>query len=201
LTSILTWPLDNDHIESSFEPHNRRIRFTNTFAQTLNGELRLRPPPGWTLTPQSISFSLRPGQTLDRQLTIEFPFNSTAGPKQIEARFKLQAEQDLDFTVPLVLHLGLSDIGVQTVAVRQGSDLLVQQFITNYGQTQLDYTAFAICPGRPRQERLVIGIDPGATVIKKYRFIDVPTAGAVKIRTGLKENTGPRMYNEETLVQ
>jgi hypothetical protein len=193
--------LDNDHIESSFEPHNRRIRFTNTFAQTLNGELRLRPPPGWTLTPQSISFSLRPGQTLDRQLTIEFPFNSTAGPKQIEARFKLQAEQDLDFTVPLVLHLGLSDIGVQTVAVRQGSDLLVQQFITNYGQTQLDYTAFAICPGRPRQERLVIGIDPGATVIKKYRFIDVPTAGAVKIRTGLKENTGPRMYNEETLVQ
>jgi hypothetical protein len=193
--------LDNDHIESSFEPHNRRIRFTNTFAQTLNGELRLRPPSGWTLTPQSISFSLRPGQTLDRQLTIEFPFNSTAGPKQIEARFKLQAEQDLDFTVPLVLHLGLSDIGVQTVAVREGSDLVVQQLITNYGQTQLDYTAFAICPGRSRQERLVIGIDPGATVIKKYRFIDVPIGGTLKIRTGLKENTGPRMYNEETLVQ
>jgi hypothetical protein len=193
--------LDNDHIESSFEPHNRRIRFTNTFGQTLNGELRLRPPPGWTLTPQSISFSLRPGQTLDRQLTIEFPFNSTAGLKQIDARFKLQAEQDLDFTVPLVLHLGLSDVGVQTVAVRQGSDLIVQQFITNYGQTQLDYTAFAICPGRPRQERLVIGIDPGATVIKKYRFVDVPVGGGLKIRTGLKENTGPRMYNEETLVQ
>lgn len=193
--------LDNTRIESSFEPHKRRIHFTNTFAESLSGELRLRPPPGWLLSPQSMSFTLRPGQSFDRELTIEFPFNSVAGSQLINARFKLQTAQELDFTVPLVVHLGLSDVGVQTVALREGPDLVVQQFITNYGQTPLDYTAFAICPGRARQERLVVGIDPGSTVIKKYRFINVPPAPDLKIRTGLKENTGPRVYNEETPVQ
>ena len=86
-------------------------------------------------------------------MTISFPYNSFAGPKTVEAEFILQDAGNSNFTVPITLNLGLSDVGMQSLALRDGDDVIVQQMISNYGEKPIDYTAFAVYPGEPRQER------------------------------------------------
>src|SRR5262249_48944330 len=152
---------------------------------------------GWTINPPTYTFSLNPGETFDREITIEFPYNSFAGPKTINAQFQVQAETNVSFTLPLTLKLGLSDVGLQTIALRDGRDVIVQQMITNYGEKPIDYTAYAIFPGQARQERLVTNLAPGRTTIKKYRFTDVNFGSGAKVRSGLKELVGNRILNDE----
>lgn len=196
--------LDNPLIESTFQSHKRHFRFTSSYRTAVGGSLKLRPPPGWTLTPSIFNFTLNPGETLDREITIEFPYNSFAGPKTIEADFIIQAEKTTTFTVPVSLKLGLSDVGMQTLAFRDGpggTDVVVQQIIQNYGDAPIDYTAFAIFPGQARQERLVTGLAAGRATIKRYRFTHVDITRGAKVRVGVKEFNGTRILNDEVEIQ
>jgi len=147
------------------------------------------------------TFSLNPGETFDRELTIEFPYNSYAGSKTIEAQFMVQADKTSNFSVPLTLRLGLSDVGMQTLALRDGKDVIVQQTIQNYGERPIDYGSFAIFPGQARQERLVTHLAPGRTTLKRYRFSDVKVTPGMKIRVGVKELEGSRILNDEVEIQ
>ncbi len=192
---------DQPLIESSFEPHTRHFRFVNPYRQAIGGTLKLKAPRGWTLNPPTFSFTLNPGETFDREVTIEFPYNSFAGPKTIDALFTIQADRNSVFTVPTTLTLGLSDVGTQTLALRDGHDVVVQQMITNYGESPINYTAFAVYPGQPRQERLVTNLEPGRTTIKKYRMVNVDFSKDSKVRAGVKELDGTRILNEEVEIE
>ncbi len=203
LRSSVKW--DNDHVESSFKSHLRKLRFANPYRSPISGQLRLRGPAGWVLNPPTQQFTLNPGETWERDISIEFPYNTFAGSKPLEAEFTMQggarAGGDNTFTVPVPLQLGLSDIGLQTIALRDGGDVLVQQLITNYGNKPIDYSAFAIFPGFARQERLVTNLAPGRTTIKKYRFDDVKLYQVTKVRSGIKELDGTRILNDEVEVR
>lgn len=192
---------DRPLLESSFKPHTRRIRFTNPYRLAIGGTLRLKAPEGWRIDPQVFTFTLNPGETFDREVTIEFPYNSFAGPKTIWAQFTIQGETDSNFTVPVTLNLGLSDVGVQSLAIRDGNDIIVQQMISNYGDKPIDYTAFAIYPGTARQERLVTKLGPGRTTIKVYRFNQVQLIPNAKVRSGVKELVGTRILNDEVEIK
>jgi len=192
---------DRPLIESSFMPHTRRIRFVNPYRQAISGTLKLQAPAGWLLNPPTFSFSLNPGETFQKELTIEFPYNSYAGPKTLDAQFAIQADRLVTLNVPLTLMLGLSDVGMQTMAIRDGKDILVQQIITNYGDKKIDYSAFAIISGQARQERLVTNLEPGRTTIKVYRFGNVRSSPTMKVRSGVKELAGTRILNEEVDIQ
>jgi hypothetical protein len=192
---------DNEKIESSFKQHTRHLRFTNPYRQAIGGMVKLKAPTGWTLNPPTINFTLNPGETLDREITIQFPYNTFAGNKIIDAEFEVQADRLSRFTVPIKLKLGLSDVGLQTLALRDGKDIIVQQMITNYGEKPIDYTAFVICPGQARQERLVTKLGAGRTIIKKYRFKDVRVPKDGRLRSGVKEAEGTRILNDEVEIQ
>jgi hypothetical protein len=193
--------IDDPKIESTFKPHIRHIRFMNPYHQAISGTVRLRPPPGWTLDESTITYSLNPGEAFDRAISIEFPYNTFAGSKTIMADVNVQAQKNNTFSVPIVLKLGLSDVGLQTLALRDGNDLIVQQMITNYGEKPINYTAYAIFPGQARQERLVTDLAAGATTIKKYRFKNVTWIADAKARSGMKEIDGARLLNSEVTVQ
>ena len=113
----------------------------------------------------------------------------------------MQADTNTTFSLPIALSLGLSDVGIQTIALRDGKDVVVQQMITNYGDKPIDYTGFAIFPGQARQERLVTNLGPGRTTVKKYRFADVGDAPGRVVRSGVKEQVGTRILNEEVPIQ
>jgi len=193
--------LDQPLLESSFQPHARRLRFTNPSNTAISGSVRLKAPPGWTVNPPTHTFSLNPGETFDHEVSIEFPYNSYAGEKTLEAQFLVQSDRNTTFTVPLTLHLGLSDVGMQTMALRDGKDVIVQQTIQNYGEKPIDYGSFAIFPGQARQERLVTNLAPGRTTLKRYRFNNVQVSPGMKIRVGVKELNGSRILNDEVEIQ
>jgi hypothetical protein len=191
---------DDPLLESSFKPHVRKIRFTNPYHQAIAGSFRLTPPPGWTINPPTQTFSLNPGEVFDREVTIEFPYNSFAGPKTINAEFQVQADTNSTFTAPIMLKLGLSDVGLQTIALRDGNDVIIQQMITNYGDKPISYLASVLYPGT-RDERYVLDLAPGRTTIKKYRFTKVKITPDAKVRSGLKELNGTRILNDEVSIQ
>ncbi|HTW95082.1 MAG TPA: hypothetical protein VMD30_09830, partial [Tepidisphaeraceae bacterium] len=188
---------DNPLLESSFTPHPRHLHFVNSSDTMITGSLRLVGPKGWVLTPCSFQFQLDPGQTFDQQVVIEFPYNSFAGAKTIDAEFALDGTLNTNFRVPLAMSLGLSDVGVQSLAMRDGQDLLVQQLIANYGDKPIDYYAYAVYPGQARQERLVIDLKPGHSTIKLYRFKDVQFFAGAKVRDGVRQMEGLRVLNEQ----
>ena len=107
----------------------------------------------------------------------------------------------MTFAVPTTLTLGLSDVGTQTFAIRDGKDVIVQQMITNYGERPINYTAFAAYPGQPRQERLVTNLGAGRTTMKKYRLVNVDFSKPAKVRAGVKELDGTRILNDEIEIQ
>jgi hypothetical protein len=192
---------DQPLVESSFQSHTRHLVFANQTDNILSGELRLRPPPGWSLTPATFQFTVNPGQTFDQEVTIEFPYNSLAGEKTVGADFSVEGDAESAFSVPLTLTLGLSDVGMQSLALRDGKDLLVQQMITNYSEEPIDYMAYAAYPGLARQERLVNALAAGRTVIKLYRFKNVKFISGAKVRCGLRQLEGTRVLNDEVGIQ
>jgi len=119
----------------------------------------------------------------------------------VTAEFQIQAERNTNFTVPVTLSLGLSDVGMQTTALRDKNDLIVQQMISNYGNKPIDYNAFVAYPNQPRQERLVTQLAPGKTTIKLYRFSNIQFVPNAKVRSGLRELEGTRILNDEVPVQ
>ena len=193
--------IDRPLIESSFQAHSRRLRFNNPYKLAISGTLKLKGPAGWTINPSSHSFNLNPGEAFDRELSIEFPYNSYTGPKTIDAHFTIQADRATAFAVPLTLQLGLTDVGTQTLALRDCADVLVLQTIQNYGDKPIDYSGFAIYPGAARQERLITNLGPGRTTIKRYRFSNVKVAPGTRIRVGVKELSGTRILNDEVEIQ
>jgi hypothetical protein len=193
--------LDRPLIESSFMPHTRRIRFVNPYPQGISGMLKLKAPDGWTISPSTINFNVNTNETFDRQITLEFPYNSFAGPKTIVADFDFQTDRNVHLSVPVTVNLGLSDLGMQTLALRDGRDVVVQQIITNYSEKKIDYTAFAMMQGMPRTERLVTNLAPGRSTIKLYRFANAPAAANTKVRVGVKELDGTRILNDEVEIR
>jgi len=192
---------DQPLLESAFQSHTRHLKFVNPSKTLLTGTLHLRAPPGWTLEPASFQFSINPGQTFDRELTIEFPYNSLAGKKPVLAEFSLEGENGSSFSVPMSLTLGLSDVGMRSIALRDGTDLLVQQVITNYGESPIDYTSYASYPGVTRQERIVSGLEAGRTTIKIYKFKNVKFIKGATVRCGVRQLEGTRVLNDEVEIQ
>jgi NPCBM-associated, NEW3 domain of alpha-galactosidase len=192
---------DRPLIESSFKSHLRKVRFTNPYRLSISGTLRLKAPDGWNINPSSFAFTANPGETFEKDITIDFPYSTPAGPKTIHAQFEFQADRVSSLAVPMTLTLGLSDVGMQTMALRDGNAVLVQQTITNYGDKPINYMAFAIVPGQARQERLVSNLAPGRTTIKLYRFANAGQLANTRLRVGVKEQAGSRILNDEVEVQ
>lgn len=193
--------LDRPEIESRFEPHVRRVRFSNPFAESITGTLDLHGPEGWEIRPVGWpggGFTLAPGQRFDRPIEIRFPYNSYAGDKTLTARLRLNVEGRQDeVIIPIVVRLGLEDVGLRTVAFREGADLVVEQTVTNYGHGPINYNAFVLAAGQARQERLVMELPGGEVTVRRYRFAGGgKMAGPIVIRSGLRELEGSRILND-----
>jgi hypothetical protein len=113
----------------------------------------------------------------------------------------VQADEHFTFSEPLAVAVGLSDVGTQCMAFRDGNDIVVQQMISNYGDQPINYVTFAAYPGRPRIERLVSSLRPGQTALKRFRFNNIPPDNTARIRIGLKEVDGERILNDEVEVK
>lgn len=193
--------IDNPMLESSVTPLNRTITFKNTFDSAITGSIRLSGPNGWSVSLPGGQFSLNPGETFRGTADIRFPMNAASGNKVLTAELKVDGRESYRLNVPLGVKLGLSDVGLQTLAVRSGDEVIVQQVITNYGSKPINYNAFVSVAGLPRQERIVSGLAPGKAAIRKYRLPLPRSSRAEKLRSGVREAEGKRMLNDEVDIR
>lgn len=192
--------VDNPLLESSVNAQSRQVMFTNTLADYLEGQVKLVPPEGWTVTPSTFNIALSPGEVFRRPVQITMPYSAIAGDKVLTLRFTLAGTRPGKLTVPVDLKLGLADVGMQGLAIVEGDQVVVQLFVTNYSQKVLNYNSFAVCPGQARQELLITNLGPGRTAVKRFRFPASATAGKAKLRVGLREIEGTRTLNDEVAL-
>lgn len=193
--------IDNPMLESSVTPLSRTITFTNTFDSPISGSIRLGGPAGWTVSLPGGQFSLNPGETFHGTLNLQFPMNAPCGDKVLTAELKIDGRERYRLNVPIAVKLGLSDVGLQSLAVRSGDEVIVQQIITNYGSEPINYNAFVSIAGLPRQERIISSLGPGQQAIRKYRLPLPRTSTATKLRSGVREAEGKRMLNDEVEIR
>ena len=191
--------LDRPMLESTFDAHVRRLTFANPTPGELRGTIALTPPAGWRATVEPAVISVAPGQTWDGAATLRLPYGTPAGEYELDAVLTLPAVSPTPVTVPLKVRVGLSDVGLRTLAVRDAAgEVIVQQTVTNYGERAVSYTAYLAAPSKARQDRLVTNLPAGKSVVKAYRVAGV--AKGATMRSGLVELGGTRTLVEEVVA-
>ncbi|MFP4144288.1 MAG: hypothetical protein ACOCTI_07870 [Phycisphaeraceae bacterium] len=183
-------------LESSRVPHLRAIKLHNPWEQTVNGTLQLVTPEKWEIQPARQEFAIPAGQTIELPVQIRFPISETAGRKRLRAKFDFVADRRYRIEHPLDLEIGMADLDFDPVLTRQGDSALVTCVVTNRSDRPRGLYVFAQMVGHARQERLVPQLQPGESVIRRFRFENVgDQLDRTGVRTGVRESNGPAILN------
>jgi len=195
--------LDEPFIESLQLPHERHVTLRNYWPSTISGFMYITGPKHWRIRPQRRFFSIASGQTSRIPLKMVFPVSEVAGPKRLAAKFDFTAEQRYQIELSTAMEVGMKDVGFDAgVTIESSSDgrqkdLVVTELITNYSAEVLAIHAFANLPGFPRQERSVPVLQPGQSIVQRFRFAGAGALGAEEaIRVGLRQTRGAAVINK-----
>lgn len=194
--------LDDPFIVSLQQPHRRTVTIANPWNRTISGTMHITSPQDWRIQPRRSFFSIAAGQSTEIPLTMLFPVSEVAGHKRLTARFEFVAEQQYDVLVAAPMEVGLREVDFDgSVALEPnpagGFDVLVTELITNRGDDLLSMYAFANLPGRPRAERVISGLRPGQSIVRRFRFEQAADdASQVRVRVGVRQASGPAVLNQ-----
>ncbi|MEX0886290.1 MAG: hypothetical protein WD009_07615 [Phycisphaeraceae bacterium] len=195
--------IDQPEIESTQQGHRRTLTVTNPFPQTLTGQLRFIGPAGWDIQPGQHSFAIPGGGRIELPVTLRFPIMEVAGPRELVARADIIADERYRVDVSVPIELGLTgiefDASIEYQPRGDGSgahDAVLTCLVTNVDRRAGGFAVFANMPEHPRQERLIPRLEPGQSVVRRFRFEHVdPDAPPAPIRTGVRETAGPAILN------
>ena len=199
--------IDEPMIVSEQTEHRRVLSLSNPWPRTITGSLRFTGPEGWDVQPIRHPFSIPAGGTVRLPVDLSFPIHEVAGRKTLSAELDFVA--DRRYRVELFTHLtlGLPDIEFDASMVLQqpdGSaagdsasrDAVVTCLITNTGNRPRSLYVFANLFDHPRQERVIPRLEPGETVIRRFRFPHArDELQRYPLRTGIREANGPAILN------
>lgn len=188
--------IDPPHVEAELAGHERTLRFANTFGESISGELRLHGPPGWEIRPSYVQYSLRPGEEFVQPITLTFPMYESAGVKPLLADFRIDANRAYRLRMPVWIELGLDGITVEAFAQRTGDRVIVRQTLTNRTNEVVTFEGFLMAPERERLDRLIAKVEPGQSVTKEYVLTNASELTGRRMRLGLREFNGKRMWNQ-----
>lgn len=189
-------------IESTTVPHERVLTFVNPWPRTISGRLFITEPQTWTISPKQHHFSLSTGQKATFPIQIRFPVYEVAGRKHLSARFEFLTDQSYRVNLHTPMELGLPDVELDASLSLEPNpntnqvDAVVTQLITNKGSETRSLYAFANMPGFPRQERIITQLQPGQSVVRRFRFPNgADRLRQTDIRAGIRESIGPAVLN------
>ena len=148
-------------------------------------------------------FSLKAGETFQRDLGVRFPYSQTAGPQRVLAKLTLHADRRYDLKVPMMVEVHLTGIRVQTLVKVRGDKVFIQQTVSNLSEDVVTFHGMCMVPNAPDVgiQRLIIPeLAPGATVTRVYRLRGASDLVGKTVRVGLRDRALKRVYNEEILI-
>jgi hypothetical protein len=140
---------------------------------------------------------------------VNFPVNELTGEKQVTAAFEVEADRryELELAAPVAIGLGGVELESDLERVSAeggedegdgGEDVLITLRARNVGVEARSFYAFAMPPGAARQQRIISSLEPGETVVKKFRLPGMAEAlSGKRIRVGLRSIDGPAVLNHE----
>ena len=124
-----------------------------------------------------------------------------AGDKELTARLVMEADRAYDVDLKVPMEVGLSDVTFDaTVALEPGPggtvDAVATCVVTNVGEQAWSMHCYATLPGHARQSLPISQLEPGQTIVRRFRFTDGGEGlAASALRCGLRAINGPRMLN------
>lgn len=183
------------HVEASLMQHEATIRFVNPFAEPISGEVRLVAPPDWELRPSHFRFSLPPRQVHEERISLSFPLNESSGTKAILSEFLIEADRNYALRIPVWFELGLEGIEVETFTQRNGNQVTIRQSVTNRTPNVISFYGYLAIPERERLNRVIANLQPGQTATKEYVLDNAAQLAGHRLRLGLQEVGGSRVWN------
>jgi hypothetical protein len=146
----------------------------NPYADAVSVRLHMLLPRNWSMDPSVLNVSIAPGATLREPVVLRYPFTEPAGTREIRGILSLEqgqsnSAQQLNVSFPIAITSDLVEMEGFTQLLENG-DLVVQQMVTNISSAVLNAQAYAVVPGYPRQQRYILSLPPGQTVIKRFTF-------------------------------
>lgn len=187
--------LNPSHVEASLEPHGASLRFANPFREPISGDVRIVAPAGWEVRPTRFNFALAPGATCTQDLTLRFPLYESAGHKVLLAELQIEANRQYRVRLPVWFELGLNGVEVATFAQRTGQQIVVRQTVTNRTTEVLHFYSYLAPADRERLNRVIANLQPGQTVTRDYVLDDAAGLSGRRMRIGLREVGGTRVWN------
>ncbi len=182
-------------VEFSFDAYARDVVFRNTYHEPISGLLRLVAPPDWDVRPNRIPFALQPNEVLRSPVQIRFPINAEAAVTPLVGEFEIDADKRYKIVTPAWFELGLENIDVNVNVYRLGSRVVVQQTMTNRTDRPVSFEGYVVAPARKRMGRRFINILSGQSARKEFLIEDAGDLVGKKIRIGLSELQGTRIWN------
>jgi hypothetical protein len=189
-------------IESVQGTHKHTITLSNPWNRTISGNMRFTGPQNWSFVPPQHFFSIASGRSVVLPLTMRFRISEVAGDKMVTANFKFIADKRYDVDLAAALRLGLKNIDfVATLALEPGikpgtTDAVMAAVVTNTGGETMSLYLFALLRGHRRQELPIPRLEPGQSIVRRFRFADAADAiASYPLRTGVRATNGPEMLN------
>jgi len=89
---------------------------------------------------------------------------------------------------------------MDTYVYRAGSRAVVRVSMTNRTGGPVSFQGYLVIPGRQRINRTFAAFHPGASLTKDFVLEDAAGLAGRRIRVGLKEIQGPRLWNRVVAI-
>ena len=166
----------------------------------LSATVRLQVPPSWGASPSVFGPSVSSGETYEMPFELRRPHNEPSGFKPIFAALELD-HPDYRLRIPVPFEIALPDVEVRGRALLVGDELVLRHSVRNKGRQALHLRSAAAVPGRQRQYRPIVNLNPNESETVEYRFRDGSELAARQVYLTLREiNDGPRNHTLEVVV-
>ena len=190
------------HVPSIFgQTHGNQLKIHNSFPQGVGGTVELVAPDGWQISPSRIDFKLAAGETIARPFEIALPFDASSGKAPIRADFIVEADRQYRFSAFKQLAVGDGALQLETTTrLESDGSLIIEQRMTNHGDSLVDFKCLLYAPGRRRQRTQVfrLGASPD---VKIYRYPDGAQLLGAELWLRAQELDGSRVLNHRFIVE
>lgn len=191
-------------IPAIYRAHEVELVITNPWPVAISGLVAFEEGDGRRIRPLRHPFTLQPGETRRRPVTVVFDRGALAGPHLVPSVVTVEAIHADRIAVDLPVTVGWKDVELTATwlvapnAETGARDLIVRQFVTNRGTDAVQLDAFIRGPGFGRQQRPMERLVPGATGVRTFR---IPGGADLLVgrtlRYGVSERNGSAQLNRE----
>lgn len=183
--------VDSPGLAVQTQPQSRDVQIANPSDSRLRGKLRLRPPSGWRVQPETAVIDVPAGATQNLEVAFILPSNANAGDYALGGELEIDDAKPDVMVLRTALHVGSMEAEMTVFSRTESDTVHFSQRITNLSDRPLQLRASLLIPNILRQSRLVNSLAPGKTTLREYTLPLSKLDGVDRVRATIEEINGP----------